>query len=224
MHRRRFLRATALSAVGGLAGCTAQLGVDMPASMVVGGPDDLQSDLKAYVYAPNNGGEGSQFHFMPHVGYVEPGTTVEWVHAGNGDSLHSVTSMHPEQPEPALCPPDSKPFNSGPFGAKKDPYRHTFEEPGVYVYYCMPHKAFGMAAAMVVGHVNEGEPGWSPAMTNDLADLKYPIEPVMKDKIAELRHIIEEGGHHEGGHGSRDSSDRHGSRDAPRVDAPGVSE
>ncbi|MFB6129854.1 MAG: plastocyanin/azurin family copper-binding protein [Salinigranum sp.] len=162
---------------------------------MVGDPKDLQSSLHAYVYAPDNGGEGSHYEFRPHVAYIEPGTTVKWTHAGNKSVLHSVTAFAKKNMDPQLIPRDAKGWNSGPYSGKKDPFEHTFETKGVYLYYCMPHKAFGMSGAMVVGNVGPGDPGWSPAMTADLTKKPYSeLEPKLKDAIKNLRKVVRQDG------------------------------
>lgn len=165
----------------------------MPSSELIGGPSDLQSDLTVYMYAPNNGGEAGNkkipYMFRPMVGFVEEGTTVAWTHAGNETVLHSSTAFAGTSTDPLLIPLDAKGWNSGAFGAKKDPFKHTFETPGVYVYYCMPHKNFGMAGILVVGDVGPGDPGWSPGMTEPV-EPREPLAPRMTDKIDRLRTMV----------------------------------
>ncbi|WP_232688299.1 plastocyanin/azurin family copper-binding protein [Halobacterium zhouii] len=193
--RRSFLKNVAgVTAAATVAGCTQPVALNMPSSKLVGGPDDLQSELTVYMYAPDNGGEagnqGIPFMFRPMVGFVEQGTTVTWTHAGNESVLHSSTAFGGTSSDPRLIPTDAKGWNSGPFAAKKDPYQHTFETPGVYVYYCMPHKNFGMAGIIVVGDVGPDDPGWSPGMTEPIRS-DSPLSPEMTQKIPELRGMVE---------------------------------
>lgn len=93
--------------------------------------------------------------------------------------------------DPLLIPTDAETWNSGPFAAKKDPYERTFETPGVYMYYCMPHKDFGMAGALVVGDVGPGDPGWGPGMTEPV-EQNETLSPEMTGKIEKLRRMIEQ--------------------------------
>lgn len=195
MNRRQFVRTTGALTLGGLAGCTRAVGRDMPSKGVLGAPDDLLTDLDAYLYAPDNGGEAggkdAPYMFRPMVAFVEPGTTVSWTHAGNGDVLHSVTAFAGHSTDPVLIPPGAEGYNSGPFSHEKDPYEHTFEAEGVHMFYCMPHKDFGMAGAVVVGDVGPDDPGWRPAMTNPESELGA-LAPEMVHKIAKLRRMIHE--------------------------------
>lgn len=167
----------------------------MPSSGLVGGPNDRQSDLTVYLYAPDNGGEAGNkkipFMFRPMVAFIEQGTTVTWTHAGNGSVLHSSTAFGGVSTDPLLIPTDAETWNSGPFAAKKDPYERTFETPGVYMYYCMPHKDFGMAGALVVGDVGPGDPGWGPGMTEPV-EQNETLSPEMTGKIEKLRRMIEQ--------------------------------
>ena len=87
--------------------------------------------------------------FTPAVITIHPGDAVEW----HNDSLlvHTVTA------DPALAalpastalPAGAAPFNSGNLqpGAV---YRHVFEKPGTYKYFCIPHEAAGMTGTVIV--------------------------------------------------------------------------
>lgn len=76
------------------------------------------------------------FSFAPAAVAVRPGTTVTWEWSGNGGS-HDVVALD---------------------GAFRSPYTdrtgttfsHTFDAPGVYKYYCTPHRGMGMKGAVVV--------------------------------------------------------------------------
>lgn len=165
----------------------------MPSTEIVGGPDDRQTGLTVFMYAPNNGGEAGNeeipYMFRPMVAFIETGTTVEWVHAGNETVLHSSTAFAGASTDPHLIPTDARGWNSGPFGAKKDPFTHTFETPGVFVYYCMPHQDFGMAGILVVGDTGPEDPGWSPGMTEPVEE-REPLSPQMTNKISMLRKMV----------------------------------
>jgi plastocyanin len=172
----------------------------------------------------------NNYHFMPHVVWVEPGTTVRWAHTAKGISerrTHSATAITPELMAgyPRLIPENGASFDSGLLPGSHDsefdavgetelirygPYTHTFEEKGVYFYLCQPHYGVsGMAGAVVVGELweeNQGE-GWSPGMTADLSPIVEadPVNgPVIKEKIeGDLRTMVrhgEEGGEGGGGH------------------------
>ncbi|MFB6105003.1 MAG: plastocyanin/azurin family copper-binding protein [Halobacteriaceae archaeon] len=59
----------------------------------------------------------NNYHFMPHVAWVEPGTKVIWGHAdidGISEPVpHTVTAFGANQYFPRLIPPDAHEFDSG---------------------------------------------------------------------------------------------------------------
>jgi plastocyanin len=67
---------------------------------------------------------------------VEPGTTVTWVQSG--DNPHTTTSYD------GLW--DSGMIEGGSGGT----FSFTFEEPGTYDYYCIPHEDLGMTGSVTV--------------------------------------------------------------------------
>ena len=75
--------------------------------------------------------------------HVEPGTTVRFeIEAGS----HSATAYE------GRIPAAASPFDSGVLSQGR--FDHTFEVPGTYDYYCIPHESMGMVGRIVVG-----EPG-----------------------------------------------------------------
>lgn len=252
VSRRQFLRALGVSGTVGVAslggclqsdvpegtmGADMQPLVDMGLSAMAGSPA-----MGQYPATPNDEGvvdvvmaayedDSDNYHFMPHVAWVEPGTTVRWAHTMEGISearTHSATAITPDLMAgyPRLIPEGADGFDSGflpgvhgsEYQAITDdtigpgPFTHTFEQKGVYMYVCQNHYGIsGMAGAIVVGELwgeNEG-PGWSPGMTADLHPIVEadPVNgPVIREKIAgDLRTMIrtagEGGGHDDGGHG-----------------------
>jgi plastocyanin len=67
---------------------------------------------------------------------VEPGTTVTWVQSGNNP--HTTTSYD------GLW--DSGLIEGGSGGT----FSYTFEEPGTYDYFCIPHEDLGMVGSVTV--------------------------------------------------------------------------
>jgi hypothetical protein len=67
---------------------------------------------------------------------VEPGTTVTWVQSGNNP--HTTTSYD------GLW--DSGMIEGGSGGT----FSYTFEEPGRYDYFCIPHESMGMVGSVTV--------------------------------------------------------------------------
>ncbi len=74
--------------------------------------------------------------FAPANITVEPGTTVTWVHSGNNP--HTTTSYD------GLW--DSGLIEGGSGGT----FSFTFEEPGTYDYFCIPHEDLGMVGSVTV--------------------------------------------------------------------------
>lgn len=271
MGRRRFLKAGGvLGAIGltSLSGCTMLQGSTAPS---MGFMQDVES-LHMFKGAPAHGEYPAEpqtmemehmsmeavsarmvakpdatdnYHFMPHVAWVEPGTTVAWMHAdidGVSDPLpHSVTSFGGADYFPSFIPESAAHFDSGfipglhgqkpvtegiderfnqrisntllelgnPLG--RGPFTHTFEEEGVYLYYCQNHHGFKMAAAVVVGELwgeggteaVENPSGWSPGMTRG-TDAIVEVDEVhgkpLRNQVHELREMIHSGGQMMGGH------------------------
>lgn len=85
---------------------------------------------------------------------VQVGETVRW--ENNSVIVHTVTA----DPEKATMdksvglPEDAEPFHSGNLEAGET-FEHTFETPGRYTYFCVPHEA-AMRATVVVDPTGEG--------------------------------------------------------------------
>ncbi|WP_225336057.1 plastocyanin/azurin family copper-binding protein [Halomicrobium urmianum] len=96
-------------------------------------------------------------YFDPIGLYVEPGTTVRFeITAG----AHSATAYENRVPS------DASAFDSGTISSGE--FEYTFEEPGTYDYYCIPHKSVGMVGRIVVG-----SPG-GPAEDSPIPDGNVP--------------------------------------------------
>lgn len=135
MKRRAFLAVLGTPAVVGLTGC---LGSGRPAEYDIG---------------------MSANAFLPEEFETRVGETVVW--ANTGSRNHSVTAYEGAIPQEAAY------FASGGFeseGAARDAwfdraggaiksnevYEHTFEVPGEYPYFCIPHEPTGMVGTIVV--------------------------------------------------------------------------
>ena len=95
------------------------------------------------VFAPSAWAQGQEVtvrmednFFDPANITVEPGTTVTWVHSGNNP--HTTTSYD------GLW--DSGMIEGGSGGT----FSFTFEEPGTYDYFCIPHESLGMIGSVTV--------------------------------------------------------------------------
>jgi plastocyanin len=135
MERRGFLRAAVPTAAVGLAGC-------------IGGRANADYDV----------GMGAKV-FRPTTLEVEVGTTVTWLNTSKQG--HSVTAYESGLPEGADY------FASGGYESEQaardawgnstggtlfegQEYEHTFEIPGEYPYFCIPHERGGMVGSVVV--------------------------------------------------------------------------
>src|ERR687897_1775531 len=74
--------------------------------------------------------------FAPANITVEPGTTVTWVQSG--DNAHTTTSY-------------DELWDSGLLeGGSEETFSFTFDEPGTYDYFCIPHEDLGMVGTVTV--------------------------------------------------------------------------
>ena len=98
-----------------------------------------RTDQDAVEIAVGAQGNGGGFAFDPPAVRVTPGTEVTWVWTGDGGA-HNVVSE------------GDGPLDSGEaVDQEGTEYAYTFEETGVYNYYCVPHESLGMKGAVVVG-------------------------------------------------------------------------
>jgi halocyanin-like protein len=116
------------------------------ASNFEGGTQDAtgNSSITAEVGAGTSG-----LLFGPAAVLVEPGTTITWEWTGEGGA-HNVVH-EPESGDPA--------FRSGETVSEPGTtFEYTFENEGVFKYFCNPHKTLGMKGVIVVGESNvQGE-------------------------------------------------------------------
>ncbi|MFB6309428.1 MAG: halocyanin domain-containing protein [Haloarculaceae archaeon] len=93
------------------------------------------SEVTVEVGVPNG---GQPFGFGPAAVHVDTGTTVKWEWTGEGGG-HNVVGQGND-------------LDSGSTVAEPGVhYEYTFEESGIYKYYCAPHQSLGMKGAVVVG-------------------------------------------------------------------------
>jgi plastocyanin/uncharacterized membrane protein len=96
-------------------------------------------------------------YFDPIGLHVDPGTTVRFEIAAGA---HSATAYENR------IPADASTFDSGTISSGA--FEYTFEEPGTYDYYCIPHKSVGMVGRIVVD-----SPG-GPAEASPIPDGDVP--------------------------------------------------
>jgi len=103
-------------------------------------------------------------YFDPIGLHVEPGTTVRFELAAGA---HSATAYENR------IPSDASAFDSGTISSGS--FEYTFEEPGTYDYYCIPHKSVGMVGRIVVGRPG-GPAAESPIPDGDVPESDAIVE------------------------------------------------
>ena len=145
LNRRRFVQVTgAVALTTSLAGCG---GNDGGAEYLDDEPDygGWFDDVDAYegtVDATDSDevavavGAGGGLSYDPPAVAISPGTTVVWEWTGDGGA-HDVAA-------------EDGSFTSENVDQEGFTFEHTFDDPGIYEYYCTPHEAVGMKGAIVV--------------------------------------------------------------------------
>ena len=134
MDRRAFLRAAVPTVAVGMAGC------------IGGGTPDYDVGMGAKV-------------FRPETLEVTAGTTVTWLNTNKQG--HSVTAYESGLPDGAdyfasggfdgeQAARDAWSNSSGGTMFEGETFEHTFEVPGEYPYFCIPHERGGMVGTVVV--------------------------------------------------------------------------
>lgn len=81
-------------------------------------------------------GNGGNVAFAPPAVRIDAGTDINWTWTGEGGS-HNVVHEDGE-------------FRSDLIEEGGNDFQHTFEEPGVFLYFCEPHKSLEMKGAVIV--------------------------------------------------------------------------
>lgn len=159
LTRRRLISGTAGLAVAGIAGC---VGAPGNTGQSVSTDDQPGHDEEPHgheeVSGPTDTAEvaintarledSTEFHFDPHVTWVNVGGTVTWrLESGT----HTATAYHPDNGQPQLVPAGTEVWDSGTMSEVGETYDYTFDTEGVYHYLCKPHEQFGMLATVIVG-------------------------------------------------------------------------
>ncbi|WP_115865131.1 plastocyanin/azurin family copper-binding protein [Halorussus litoreus] len=105
-------------------------------------------------------GPDASNRFEPEIVHVETGGTVTWTNVSRN---HSATAYHPDNDAPRRVPADAESWDSGVIRENGKTFSHTFEQAGVYDYYCTPHETLGMLGSVVVG---DPEPGDEPGLAS----------------------------------------------------------
>ncbi|AXG07155.1 hypothetical protein DU500_12380 [Haloplanus rubicundus] len=233
LTRRRLLEGTAGLAVVGLAGCTGAPigsgqqtagdnhtedgesgGDDQPGhGQEEHGHDTVNESKASREVAVNTGrtGGSTEYHFAPHVTWVEVGGTVTWrLESGT----HTATAYHPDNDQPRLVPEGTDAWNSGTMSEEGETFEHTFETEGVYHYLCTPHEQFGMIATVIVGDPNLEDQRALQTMPENkpeevhgkLEELNTMVREMMGKGHHEEETHTEEGVHTDDGHGHEEET------------------
>ncbi|WP_298015287.1 plastocyanin/azurin family copper-binding protein [uncultured Castellaniella sp.] len=92
---------------------------------------------------------GSEVWFRPRGLLIRPGQTVRWVNRDAGN-VHTTTAYHPDNGKPRRIPEGAAGWNSDYLMPGKS-FTVTFDVPGVYDYFCIPHEHAGMVGRIIVG-------------------------------------------------------------------------
>ena len=112
-----------------------------------------------YIEMLNKRDDGQKMVYSADIARVEVGTTITWIPTSKGHNVEFIAG-----PDGWNTPKKSK-------NGKE--VSITFDQPGVYLYQCTPHKTMGMIALVVVGDGN-----------NDVSGAK--VRGKSKQKLAEL--------------------------------------
>lgn len=143
MDRRAFLQRAGAVATVAVAGCSG--GSDTATEEPTATPTEAaQNTVEMVTYR-------SEYYFDPIGLFVDPGETVTW-ELDSGD--HSATAYTEGSASVTRVPDGASGWNSGTLTDVGATVEHTFETPGTYDYFCLPHKSLEMVGRIVVG-----EPG-----------------------------------------------------------------
>jgi pseudoazurin len=84
----------------------------------------------------NKDADGNRMVFSQEIAKVEVGDTVTWLPASKGHNVEMISS------------PNKMKFKS----KNSKEVKITFDTPGIYYYWCTPHKGMGMIGLVVVGN------------------------------------------------------------------------
>tara|TARA_B100001057_G_C22644409_1_gene869523 strand:- start:390 stop:809 length:420 start_codon:yes stop_codon:yes gene_type:complete len=83
----------------------------------------------------NKDANGKRMVYSPEVARIDVGDTVTWLPASKGHNVEMISS------------PNEMKFKS----KNNKEAKITFDTPGIYYYWCTPHKGMGMVGLVVVG-------------------------------------------------------------------------
>ncbi|MFB6224291.1 MAG: plastocyanin/azurin family copper-binding protein [Haloarcula sp.] len=135
--------------------------------------------------------DSTEYHFDPHVTWVDVGGTVTWMLESG---THTATAYHPGNDQPRLVPEGTEAWDSGMMSAEGETFKHTFETEGVYNYLCKPHEQFGMIATVIVGNPHPEDQRALQVMPDNKPE---EVHAKLRELNTMAREIMGDG-HHEG--------------------------
>ncbi len=124
--------------------------------------------------------------FEDGVVWIEEGGTVTWK---NQKGAHTVTSYSENNNKPRRIPDSAEGWDSGYVTGQGSTYSRTFEEEGVYDYFCLPHEGMGMVGTVIVGTPDDWED--SNALQPPQDELPSGAKKEIKKLNEEVREILE---------------------------------
>jgi plastocyanin len=87
--------------------------------------------------------------FQPASLTIPKGSTVTWKNTSQMEHTVTADPAKAAKKGDAALPDGVAPFDSGMIGAGQS-YSHTFDVPGTYKYFCLPHEMLGMVGTVTV--------------------------------------------------------------------------
>lgn len=148
---RRGIRATVLSMTFmALAGCTSanSAPADSAANAPVG-TDGVRSHRAASALNAATVEMTDGLRFAPQTVRIQAGETVTW--RNTSELVHTVTADEELASDPSnvRLPAGAEPFDSGDISPGES-FSRTFDVPGTYEYFCIPHEMQGMVGTVIV--------------------------------------------------------------------------
>lgn len=195
VDRRSFLKAAGATAAVGFAGCTGPEQTETEEHHDDGhghdddddhghggGYDEPVEHAEVEMYSTEDG----DHHFDPHVVWLKPGGSIEWV---NKSGSHTTTGYHPDNDTVQRVPDGGETWDSGYLTEEGATYEHTFEEEGVYDYVCTPHEAAGMVSTVLVGEPDQhGQPGLEEPQDELPGEARHQLEELNQQVNEMLGH------------------------------------
>lgn len=144
MDRRSFLAAAGTGGIGALAGCSSVLGADAEYDVGMTAtafrPDLLRVDVGTEVVWYNNSSRG---HTVTAYDDGIPSEATYFASGGFADEDAAREAFWDWEDDPGSTDRNG-------LMASEDFFRHTFEVPGEYRYFCLPHEQGGMIGTVIV--------------------------------------------------------------------------